>query len=379
MKNLNNSLSSKREKKMANPNEAPSISSLPDEITENCLARISKSNYQTISLVCKSFYSILSSLGIYATRSEIGATEPHLYVCLRLNRKHRWFTLGETEGELNLLPSRLSHPPSRLKSNFVAVGSAIYQIGGTFKHKRTRSVFVLHCGSNSWRRVANLTVARKHAMSWFLDGKIYVIGGAANRDKWAEFFDIKTQTWNPMPNPEVYSDDKVVVFGGKLYVFNKDNSNRNRNKRNYAYDPKQGRWVPEEEEEDVYVGSSFTGPCCVVGDLMFADVKGNHHLRWCYPQDRIWFKVSGLDDVYRRRSYNHRSIKLVNHGGKLIIMWLEKNCLDDTKRICCAVVRVEKRWVPPMFHVHGEIERLSVVLPNAPNSYTLSNCLSVLV
>ncbi|CAL9224371.1 unnamed protein product, partial [Arabidopsis halleri] len=139
-------------------------------------------------------------------RSHIGATEPRLYVCLWLLNKHRWFTLGEIEGELSLVPVRLSssHPPTGLNSTTVAAGSDIYKIGGTIKGKGSRAVFVLDCQTHRWRRAPKMKVSRVGAKSWFLDGKIYVIGGCVKREEesmnWGEVFDLKTQTWKPLPS-----------------------------------------------------------------------------------------------------------------------------------------------------------------------------------
>ncbi|CAD5333484.1 unnamed protein product [Arabidopsis thaliana] len=75
--------------------EPPSLMSLPYEIIENILARISKWSYPNLSLVSKSFLSLLSSPQLYKTRSEIGTTEPCLYFCLESanHSSPQWYTL----------------------------------------------------------------------------------------------------------------------------------------------------------------------------------------------------------------------------------------------------------------------------------------------
>ncbi|CAA7019882.1 unnamed protein product [Microthlaspi erraticum] len=137
------------------PPPPPSFSSLPDEIVLSFLARISKSYYSSLCLVSKSFYSLLSSPEIYSARSEIGAREPRLYLCLRLPKSpdhhHSWFFLGEIEGELSSVPVRLSssHSLERLNSTTVAVGPEIYQIGGSNDNKLYSSaVDVFDCRSH---------------------------------------------------------------------------------------------------------------------------------------------------------------------------------------------------------------------------------------
>ncbi|CAA7027507.1 unnamed protein product [Microthlaspi erraticum] len=72
-----------------------SFLSLPQEIIENILARISKWDYPLLSLVSKRFLSLLSSPELYAMRSHIGTSEPCLYFCLNLpdHPSPKWYTL----------------------------------------------------------------------------------------------------------------------------------------------------------------------------------------------------------------------------------------------------------------------------------------------
>ncbi|CAN6912450.1 unnamed protein product [Brassica oleracea] len=70
-----------KKKKMKTKAPPLSFSSLPDEITENILARLSKWSYHNLSLVSKRFLSSLSSPELYARRSRIVTTQPCLYFC----------------------------------------------------------------------------------------------------------------------------------------------------------------------------------------------------------------------------------------------------------------------------------------------------------
>ncbi|CAH8274277.1 unnamed protein product [Arabidopsis lyrata] len=388
-----------------------SISSLPDEIVLSFLARISKSYYRSLSLVSKSFYALLSSTEIYAARPHIGATEPRLYVCLWLLNKHRWFTLlnpdqtlitngGEIEGELSLVPVRLSssNPPARLKSTTVAVGSEIYQIGGTVNGKRSKAVGVLDCRSHTWRRAPNMRVSRVGAKSCFLDGHIYVIGGCRKSEEesknWGEVFDLKTQTWNPLPSPSdnyaVDSNHKVAVFGERLYVITKHN--------NYAYAPNEVRWLPDVGSVDLQpitgpwcggiekVMKPITGrPWCVIGNVMFTDECRKY--RWYSSSHGAWLRVEGLHDLYAKRRFEYRTIQLVNYGGKLLIIWdewvmiLDRNYLirSQDKQIWCAVIRLEERMSYLGPQIWGQVESCNVVVPSVPKSYKLSSCQCVSV
>jgi len=378
-----------------------SISSLPDEIVLSFLALISKSYYRSLSLVSKSFYSLLSSTEIYAARSHIGATEPCPYVCLWLPKKHRWFTLAEIEGKLSLEPVRLSssYPRTRVNSTTVAAGTEIYKIGGTVKGKRSRAVFVLDCWTHRWRRAPNMRVSRVGAKSCFLDGNIYVIGGCRKSEEESmncgEVFDLKTQTWNPLPSPSVnyavHSNHKVAVSGERLYVITKRN--------NYAYDPNEGRWLPDVGSVDLQpitgpwsggiekVMKPITGrPWCVIGNIMFADHVCRKYT-WYSSSHRAWQRVMGLDVLYDKRGCGYRTIQLVNYGGKLLIIWSEWIMILDgyslirsqEKEIWCAVIRLEERMSYFGPQIWGEVESCNVVVPSVPKSYQLSSCQCVSV
>ena len=77
------------------PESPSSFPSLPDEIIENILARVTRWKYPSLSLVSKGFHSLLSSREIYKTRSQIGANETCVYVWLKLpgHPCASWFSL----------------------------------------------------------------------------------------------------------------------------------------------------------------------------------------------------------------------------------------------------------------------------------------------
>ncbi|CAN7060736.1 unnamed protein product, partial [Brassica rapa subsp. trilocularis] len=342
-----------------------SLSSIPDDVIVNVLARISISHYRSLCLVSKNFYSLLSSPDIYFARSLIGTTDVHLYVCLRLptpssSHHHRWFNLGYRQGQLSLVPVRTlsssSYSPDRLNSTSVAVHSEIYQIGGgSNEDKRTRAVRVLDCRSRTWRPAPDMQVARKHARSYFLDDKIYVIGGC--KENWGEVFDLKTQNWKPLPKPPSDHDDvhKGVVYGGRLYAFTSMNNN------NYSYDPKEERWV----QEAGFVGlGRITGPLCVIGNEIFAEHDRKY--TWYNPRNGNGKQqvIDGLDDVYKKRANNYRTIQLVNHGGKLVIIWNETR--RKRKRLWCAVISLEERSTPLGTRMRGKVERCDLLLDSTP-------------
>ena len=117
-----------KNKKAPPPPESTPNPSLPDDLLLSCFARASRLYYPTLSLVSKSFASLVSSPELYKTRSSSGRTESCLYVCLSFHPDPipRWFTLcrkpdrtlttkkkpsGYALAKLPTPPSRSAHWP----------------------------------------------------------------------------------------------------------------------------------------------------------------------------------------------------------------------------------------------------------------------------
>ncbi|CAH8329552.1 unnamed protein product [Eruca vesicaria subsp. sativa] len=395
-----------------------SFSWLPEEILLNCLARVSRSQYRSISSLSKTFYYVLSSPAIYAARSQIGTTEPRLYICCEslstatTTRSHGWYNLmslrncderieqgrdafiSEDGREIKikselmrLVPVKNSsfHLCARLKEANLAVGSEIYQIGGINKKgRRSRSVCVLDCRSHTQRRAPKMRVARESAKACVLDGNIYVMGGCSeNKECWGEVFDLKTQTWDeelPLPSPS--GEDvfdcifEVLVLGAKIYVITEHNK--------YAYDPKEGTWL--------LLDTGFAGlksilelgiVWCVVDNIVFKEFSDD--LFWYDLSCGKWLVVEGLEDLLWDAKVNcrYRMIQLVNYGGKLVIVWVvlpdviyrrSKPPVIPEERTWFAVIRLEKHLTSSGLAISGEIEQLNYLVHGSYNPLT---CLSV--
>ncbi|CAL9224235.1 unnamed protein product, partial [Arabidopsis halleri] len=324
-----------QKEKKSSRSQIMSFSSLPDEIIENILARISKWTYPNLSLVSKRFLSLLSSPQLYKTRSHIGTTEPCLYFCLKLgydSSDPQWFTLwmkpdenltsnGETMHDYSLIPLHSSSysPPVPYRKSTVAVGSEIYVIGG-LPEAPSSSVRILDCRIHTWRDGPNMTVARSDPVAVYLDEKIYVIGGCKNDESanWLEVLDIKTQTWRALPSPgthhELHCEDikfNPSAFKGKLYVAAET--------KDYTYEPKDGTWNVVREKlifKDIRhwcVIEDVMYSCTYVGSLMWYDSEGRE---WREIKGSNEFNV-GLTWYLKKRSVHG----IVNYGGKLVVIW----------------------------------------------------------
>ncbi|CAH8322518.1 unnamed protein product [Eruca vesicaria subsp. sativa] len=351
-----------------------SFSSLPDEIVENILARISKWDYPNLSLVSKRFLSLLSSPELYTTRSRIGTTEPCIYLCMERIKDLglEWFTLWTKHAHVETLtddhvqeddlpiyneyslvpvPHESSLVPFMDRASAVVVGSEIYLFGATtVSEPLSSSVRILDCRSHTWRDGPSMLVARRCANAVFLDEKIYVFDGCGEDDTGMEVLDLKTKTWSPLlrDRDAVLEEHwlKTVVLEGKIYLITHTNYY-------YAYDPKEGTWeVVEVHGNNLGIGQLYC--VSVIEGVMYSYSRNSRNLVWYDSKCKKWLdvKISNFELLM----CNGRIVKILNHGGKLLVMWIYKfreygGTLEWKFR--CAKIVLEKRRGN---EVWGEIE-----------------------
>ncbi|XP_010445278.1 PREDICTED: putative F-box/kelch-repeat protein At4g19330 [Camelina sativa] len=352
------------------------FSSLPTDIVLSILARISTSYYPTVSLVSKSFRSLILSDALDMERSCLGTRKQCVYVCLQSPTypfDRRWFCLWIkpydheplTHWKIDvkvtghwLLPMPTSYS-RRLQIFHETIGSEIYEIGGQDTPSSSTDVWVYNKLTGK-RKAPSMMVARKNALTCALDGNLYVMGGCEPdvSTHWAEVFYPKTQTWEPLPDPGVelrYSLVKnLQAKQGKIYVRS--------NKKNFVYLTKESRWEVDED----YLGESM----CEIENVCYR--YGDKKLWWYDTKREEWRLVEGLSGVHAKYK-THTEIG--NCGGKLVVFWdYETSRITATKEIWCAMISLEKSHHG---EVWGNIEWLDAVLI-APRSYTFSRCVDSL-
>ncbi|XP_010445072.1 PREDICTED: F-box/kelch-repeat protein At5g39560-like [Camelina sativa] len=324
-----------KKNKNKSPHDQPlTISSLPEEILENILARISKWNYPNLSLVSKRFLSLLSSPQLYTTRSNIGTTEPCLYFCLELPDQSPecytlWMKPAKTLTDDDDDDDDISDEFSLVPVPYPATPSS--------------AVRILDCRSNTWRDGPNMMVAREGANAVFGDGNIYVMGGCGKDESmaWMEVLDIKTQTWSSLPShgaDELRSSSEqgvliISMLEGKIYAVD--------DKKDYAYDLKKRTWgVVETHSSSMWIYAL----CVIENDTC------------CLAQGYV--------------------LDLVNYGGKLLVAWMTVH-IDNAKqikRIRFARIALEKHHGG---EVWGKMEWANTLLTVPASFEFLSSCVVV--
>ncbi|XP_056860327.1 F-box/kelch-repeat protein At4g39560-like [Raphanus sativus] len=307
------------------------LSLLPDEIVLSCLARVSKSDHASLSLVSKWHRSVVASPELYDFRSLLGFTENRIYLCLRIppDPNPRWFTLSPKTLNLRLVPVRsyFYQPPEA--SCMVAHGCGIYIMGGKIDGRATSNVLFLDCRSHTWSTLPSMGMARYSAVAGVVDGRIYVFGGCEGREsgKWGEVFDPKQQTWDalPMPPPRcdfplvcesiVIEEQKVVVMNGLGICL--------------SYIPSESKW------KKGYRDISGIKRCWhVIDNVVYCSLSGGQIL-WCEPSELEWNEKMEWREVMGLESLRDTlaASKMVNYGGGLEI-WCAEISLEIRKKTC---------------------------------------------
>ncbi|CAN7070454.1 unnamed protein product [Brassica oleracea var. botrytis] len=349
-----------------------SFSSLPDELVENILARISNWNYPNLSLVSKRFLSILSSPELYSTRSRIKTIEPCLYFCLEDSpniSSPKWFSLRMNDydilGDYSLVPVPSNYSPT------IVVGSEIYLIGGPSKGPPSSLVRILDCRSHTWRDGPSMSVPRAGASAYYIHGKIYVMERCRkDDDNWMEVLDIKTQTWSPLLShgaTEFRSGWFIIkLFRGKIYVIGS---------KNYVYDRNKDTWEVVKTHALIFK-CILAADWYVIKNVIYRYTSDGSLVRFSYNR-RGWVRVEGWDlellRTHRRYTFSGECVLSIrNHGGKLLVMWsprFEENNGKSESRIWCAKIALEGS----RNGVWGRVEWVNEVL-TVTSSYKFLSC-----
>ncbi|CAL9226137.1 unnamed protein product [Arabidopsis halleri] len=357
---------------------------LPDDILLNCLARVSRLYYPTLSLVSKRFRSLLASTELYETRKLLGSTESCPYVSLMFpgSSKPRWFTLSRGPAPIpnaysrwftscfspcsksrttrNIMVSVPGHSfPPQSRWLPTVVGFSIYMIGGRIKGEPSSRVFVMDCRSHTWHEAPSMRLARKRPLVSAAGGKIYVVEGCyCDSAEFMEFFDPKTQMWEHVPSPGAEIRGSYMLESlakeGNLYLGGD---------KSVVYKPKEDEW------DVLGPGMHFGGisdSSCMIDNVRYCYTVGSgsassRRLKWYSKERSSWIALKDLEKLPKLPKGNDR-VRLENCGGNILVFWEENvPSIGSTKKkkIWCAEIAIERRNKE---EVYGKVEWRDVVL-----------------
>ncbi|CAA7035832.1 unnamed protein product [Microthlaspi erraticum] len=313
---------------MSEPSSS-AFTSLPDDVVLNCLARVSRSDHASLSLVSKSHRSLLRSPELYGVRSRMGLTEKCIFLCLSIPSDPfaRWFVFNpkavNNPGRLVPIRPHLSQR-REVSAAVVAHGCGIYIIGGMIGGRRSSKVFFLDGRTHTWTNLPSMRQARADASAAEVDGKIYVLGGCEdeNSREYGEVFDPKTQTWDVLPVPP-YEDCVRHTFMCESAVVIKEEEKKvfglNGIGKGLFYIPSQGKW-----EIGNRAKSGAKRGWHVIGNVIYTSATRGR-IMWCeaselerrQPGGMEWREVMGLEHLRRTL---HGS-KLVSFGCGMLDKW----------------------------------------------------------
>ncbi|KAH0890628.1 LOW QUALITY PROTEIN: hypothetical protein HID58_053057 [Brassica napus] len=331
-----------------------------------------------ISLVSKTFASLISSYELYKTRCLQNTYEEILHVCLQfpMDRRPSWFSLwlkpnqtltndlerkekSSRNALLVQIPS--SYCPHRPKFMFM-VGSEWYAINQCGYPASDLSVY--KSGIWNWREAPNMTVARgEDVIAGVLNDKIYVMGAKMNQRIGLRF------SIQILKHGNLYltlvSSYAVLHLGkwgggggggGKIYVISSKRIEYD------VYDTKEGRW-------EVVVQSPMFEFSCVIENVRY--YYGDKGFLWYDEKLKDWRTINGLG----LGTAEVVLIEMADYSGKLLMIWdkYKQYKHHPEKKIWCALIAFEKRNNDD--EVWGKVEWANIVR-TVPNSSAAMNSVS---
>ncbi|CAN6484781.1 unnamed protein product [Victoria cruziana] len=315
------------------------IPGLPDDVGVQCLARVPRLFHPTLSLVCRSWNSLLRSQLFFSTRSFLQAAQPFLCLLVRTHdttSSLSWFALHHHDNFRHIFSLPLM-PSTPVGAACAVLGTRLFVLGGSVNEIPTHTVWIYDAVLNRWEAGPNMRVAREFAATGEIDGKIYVVGGCqpdswSRSNSWAEVFDPRVGAWAPVPSPIEMRDKWMhgnAVLDGKLLAV--------ADRGGVAYDPRNCSWSYVSCELD----SGWRGRAAVVGGILYCyDYLGK--IRGFDPDDSQWKKLKGVKKMLPKFLCG---ATMANVGGKLFVVWEGNGSAGKYKgtELFCAEIEVCKQ------------------------------------
>ncbi|CAH8282478.1 unnamed protein product [Eruca vesicaria subsp. sativa] len=312
-------------------NEPPSlITSLPDDVLLDILARVPRCNYPTLSLVSKHFRSLVVSREIYSRRFLLSCTENFLYVLVKGILRDRLYILHQKASLVHI--SSISDMPDC--ESFVGVGSRIYMFGGIFY--TSSKAFSIDCRSHTVQPIPDMPIPMSCTVADVMDSKIYVFGYCSVKSMVMVVFDTRTQMWESgLIKPDIVAMSTwevgcMVVMADKIYI--------NDNWKSYVYVPKESKW----ETDEMLDSKTWDDNPCVVDDVLYYYDCFRNCLRAYDPKDKCWGVVRGLEELLPE-IWSDSDTVCFGRNLALYFCKTEEEHESRTSKIWCAEISLERR------------------------------------
>lgn len=221
------------------------IPSLPDEISFQILARVSRIDYLSLKLVSRAWKVAVTSKELFQARKDVKKTEEWIYLLLKLDdTRLSWYGIDPVSRKCQRLPPmphlsiagdehgwsfRLPdvfistvrivdvvrgwfgrrdkfNQTSLSGCSFGVTGGCLYVLGGLSKGSASNNVWCYDPIANSWNEVSQMSTGRAYCKIGSLNDKLYVVGGVTKGNGGltpllsAEVFDPLTGLWSRLPS-----------------------------------------------------------------------------------------------------------------------------------------------------------------------------------
>ncbi|XP_056865128.1 F-box/kelch-repeat protein SKIP6-like [Raphanus sativus] len=294
------------------------LSSLPDEMVWNCLAKVSRWDLAAFGMTSKAHRYFAISPYLWDWRCRMGRLEPSYYMCLHIFPEPipRWFILHPVQRLLKPIDSYAYQSPES-GSSFVVVAWRIFIIGGLVDGKPTSEVAVFDCFEHKWYKLPPMKMPRAYASASMIDNKIYVFGGCGDDSNWAEVYDIATCTWDFLCVPTRPKNIKqsVVIDKKEVYAVDEDG-------QSFSFSPSK-LFVSCGLKTDSSKPGDRDDWCLIRGFLFSPGPRGT--ILWCLPHELDWKEVKGLEELQKQHhhlaEYGISKLSTTYANSYLVIFW----------------------------------------------------------
>ncbi|EOA25948.1 hypothetical protein CARUB_v10019337mg [Capsella rubella] len=374
---------------------SPMLSSLPEELRLEILARVPKRRYPFLSLVSKEFHRLLRPSLINTWRRRIGTDS--VYLCFATGNNGRaWRALqnhDDKNGE-NCLVSADFDIPLAPDMRWLVITYGVDVIFILFS-RRVKPIFRIFDSRNKvFRLIPVMQDEQLMLISAGLVGeKLYVVGNSGPRIR-AESFDLKTQTWDSAPPFVVFdkktNDGAAPTFIDRMRCFDRwfiyPDAIASADKKVYGlrlhnpvyYDTRDGSWDRFELPNQKQLCSTGV---CVINNVLYVYDSGLG-LMWYDSALLRWRMVLGLHlptalnrvvtnlNLHEAPLVNAHCFGLADFYGKLAFLWIEES--GDVKNIWCTLIQLRMTGS----EINGTAEPFHS-LGTVPSRFELEKCFSV--